>query len=49
MKATRFNFYYLFFFLCAVPVISQEKNTPKLTNKERKSLDHVINKIFSKI
>ena len=27
----------------------QEKNTPKLTNKERKSLDHVINKIFSKI
>ena len=29
MKATRFNFYYLFFFLCAVPVISQEKNTPK--------------------
>jgi len=29
MKATRFNFYYLYFFLCAVPMISQEKNTPK--------------------
>ena len=29
MKATRFNFYYLYFFLCVVPVISQEKNTPK--------------------
>ena len=27
----------------------KEKNIDKLTHKEQKSLDHVINKIFSKI